>query len=37
MYTEKEKKEIEFLLKQYVQGNDHVYESILQKTSANKN
>ena len=34
MYTEKEKKEIEFLLKQYVQGNAHVYESILQKTSA---
>lgn len=34
MYTEKEKKEIEFLLKQYVQGNEHVYESILQKTSA---
>lgn len=34
MYTEKEKKEIEFLLKQYVQGNDHVYEAILQKTSA---
>ena len=34
MYTEKEKKEIEFLLKQYLQGNEHVYESIMQKTNS---